>query len=307
LVAVPTETVYGLAADASNASALDRLYEVKGRPRGHPVIVHVAGVEQLPRWSCDIPPEALKLAEAFWPGPLTLVLKRSESVLEAVTGGAATVALRVPAHPLSQALLSAFAAAASEAPAGLAMPSANRFGRVSPTTAQHVVDDLGASVDLVLDGGPCEVGIESTIVDLSGEEPALLRPGGVPRGQIEAILERPLADSSPEAPRVPGSLVSHYAPRARVQLATRREIIDAVATNRSRRIAVLGLEVSIARLPAGLAVVVPVIATQYARGLYANLRALDATGADIILVEKPPETPSWAGVLDRLRRAAGTT
>jgi L-threonylcarbamoyladenylate synthase len=304
-VALPTETVYGLAADAGCEQALERLYQAKGRPRGHPVIVHLGSADQIPRWAREVPRAAHWLAEAFWPGPLTLVLKRSAAVLDAVTGGADTIALRIPAHPLARAVLEAFSAGNEHRAAGLAMPSANRFGRVSPTTAQHVADDLGTAVDLVLDGGPCEVGIESTIVDLSGEEPALLRPGGIQRAQIETVLQRPLADTSATAPRVPGSLPSHYAPRARVQLATRRQIIDAVATNKSRRIAVLGLEVSVARLPAALAVVVPVIAGVYARSLYANLRTLDATGADLILVEMPPETPAWAGVLDRLRRAAG--
>lgn len=184
------------------------------------------------------------------------------------------------------------------------MPSANRFGRVSPTTAQHVAEDLGADVDLILDGGACEVGIESTIIDLSHGEPALLRPGGIARAQIEKLLEAPLAEATPASPRAPGSLRSHYAPRARMQLVSRRQIIEAMATNRSRRIAVLALEVSVARLAAALCVVVPVIPAAYARSLYANLRTLDATGADLILVEMPPETASWAGVLDRLRRAA---
>lgn len=302
---LPTETVYGLAADASNAQALERLYEAKGRPRGHPVIVHLANAEQLPHWARDVPQAARELARAFWPGPLTLVLKRSPDVLEAVTGGADTVALRVPAHPLAHAVLEAFSEARAGAPAGLAMPSANRFGRVSPTTAQHVVEDLGAAVDLVLDGGACEVGIESTIVDLSGDHPALLRPGGIQRAQIEKVLGAPLAEPTSGAPQVPGSLPTHYAPRARMQLVSRRQIIDAIATNRSKRIAVLALEVSVARLPAAQAVVVPAIAAVYARSLYANLRALDATGADVILVEMPPQTPAWAGVLDRLRRAAG--
>ena len=305
MVAIPTETVYGLGADASNEEALDRLYQAKGRPRRHPVIVHLSGAEQMARWAKEVPTAAQKLAQAFWPGPLTLVLRKSEAVLDALTGGAGTIALRVPSHPLARSVLEAFTEAAEGRLAGLAMPSANKFGRVSPTTAQHVADDMGNAVDFVLDGGACEVGIESTIVDLSREEPTLLRPGGIQRAQLEAVLDRPLADPTPEAPRVPGSLPSHYAPRARLQLATRLQIIDALATNRSRRIAVLALEVSVPRLAASLSVVVPAIASSYARTMYANLRTLDATGADVILAERPPGSPNWAGVLDRLQRAAG--
>lgn len=303
---MPTETVYGLAADASDATALERLYQAKGRPRAHPVIVHLAGLADLDRWARDIPPVALKLAEAFWPGPLTLVLKRAEGVIDEVTGGADTIAVRVPSHPLMRSLLAAFAEALAGRPAGLAAPSANKFGKLSPTTAQHVAADLGTAVDLVLDGGSCEVGIESTIVDLSGGEPALLRPGGIQRAQIESLLGCALADPSAEAPRVPGSLASHYAPRAKLQLATRLKIIEALATNRSRRIAVLALEVSVPRLPASLSVVMPAVAAPYARALYANLRTLDASGADIILVEVPPDTPAWAAVRDRIRRAEST-
>jgi L-threonylcarbamoyladenylate synthase len=305
LVALPTETVYGLAADASNPQALEKLYRVKGRPRAHPVIVHLASAHYLPQWAREIPEAARALAKAFWPGPLTLVLKRAPAVLDAITGGADTVALRVPAHPLAQQVLAAFCAARGEGqPAGLAAPSANRFGRVSPTTAQHVVADLANDVDLVLDGGACQVGIESTIVDLSGDEPAVLRPGSISAAEIEKVLQRPLASTPEQAPRVPGSHPVHYAPRARVKLATRRQIIDALATNKGRRIAVLALEVSVPRLASSLAVVVPVIAPVYARLLYANLRLLDATGADLILIEMPPASPGWAGVLDRLRRAA---
>lgn len=303
LVAMPTETVYGLAADAGNAEALRRLYKVKGRPKAHPVIVHVAGADALARWAQTVPQAALDLAEAFWPGPLTLVLKRAEGVLDEITGGAPTVALRMPDHPLAQALLEALAARSGDRPAGLAAPSANRFGRVSPTTAAHVLADVGTDIDLVLDGGPCQLGIESTIVDLSGEQPAILRPGAVSAADLEKVLGA-LAAPSAGAPAVPGSLPSHYAPRARVQLVTRRQIIEALATNKGRRIAVLALEVSVPRLAAALCAVVPVIPAQYARALYANLRTLDAAGADIILVETPPDTPGWAAVLDRLRRAA---
>ena len=304
LVAIPTETVYGLAADATSQGALERLYKVKGRPRKHPVIVHVLDAAALSQWASDVPVAATKLAAAFWPGPLTIVLKRAAMVMDEVTGGTDTVALRSPSHSIAQAVLREMAARAGDTPVGLAMPSANRFGRVSPTTADHVLADLGADVDLVLDGGACDIGIESTIVDLSGDEPAILRPGGLSTALIEKALGCSLAAPNVDSPVVPGSLPLHYAPRARVQLANRREIIEALATNRGRRIAVLALEVSVPRLAAGLSAVVPVVAPQYARSLYANLRTLDATGADVILVEIPPSTPAWIAVLDRLRRAA---
>jgi L-threonylcarbamoyladenylate synthase len=211
----------------------------------------------------------------------------------------------VPGHPLAQSLLAAFGAGAADGrPVGIAAPSANRYGKVSPTTAQHVQADLGPDVDLILDGGPCEVGIESTIVDLTGEAVSVLRPGRIMAADIERVIGAPLAAAGEDRPRAPGSHAAHYAPRAKVQLATRRQIIDALAANRGRRIAVLALEVSVSRLPASMSAVVPVVPAQYARSLYANLRTLDATGADLILVELPPEAPGWAGVLDRLRRAA---
>jgi L-threonylcarbamoyladenylate synthase len=238
------------------------------------------------------------LAGAFWPGPLTLILKRAAHVLDAVTGGEDTVGVRVPVHPMARALLAELGGIA------LAAPSANRFGRVSPTRADHVAADLGGDVDLILDGGPCELGIESTIVDMSGETPAILRPGRILAAEIERVLGRALAAPAAQAPRAPGTLQVHYAPRARVQFATRRQIIDTLVTNKSRRIAVLAIEVSVPRLAARLAAVVPAIPAEYARSLYANLRSLDATGADIILVETPPDNPKWADVLDRLRRAA---
>ncbi|MCC6473213.1 MAG: threonylcarbamoyl-AMP synthase [Burkholderiales bacterium] len=305
LVAFPTETVYGLGADASNHEALARLYHVKGRPRAHPVIVHLRSAQDLDAWARDVPAGALALARAFWPGPLTLVLQRADRVPEAVTGGHDTIALRVPAHALARELLEAFAAAkGTGAPAGLAAPSANRYGKVSPTAAAHVVADLGAEVDLVLDGGPCEIGIASTILDLSGKAPVILRPGKLASADIERVLGRPLESAGEAPPPAPGTHPAHYAPRAKLKLASRREIIEALVTNRGRRIAVLALEVPVSRLASGLGIVIPAIAAQYARALYANLRVLDAAGADIILVETPPRTAAWTAVHDRLQRAA---
>ncbi|NUR84717.1 MAG: threonylcarbamoyl-AMP synthase, partial [Nonomuraea sp.] len=211
LVAIPTETVYGLAADAENAAAVARIFEVKGRPPTHPLIVHVGGAGQLDAWAERVPATARLLADHFWPGPLTLVLPRGPRVPLETTGGLDTMAVRVPDHPVALALLSAFGG-------GVAAPSANRFGSVSPTTAGHVRAELGDAVDFVLDGGPCEVGVESTIVDVTGETPAVLRPGGVTREDLEAVLGHPLAVPATSHVRVPGQHPSHYAPRARVVL-----------------------------------------------------------------------------------------
>lgn len=297
LVAIPTETVYGVAADARNTEALKRLYAVKRRPAGHPVIVHITGVDALGAWARDIPPFAIALAQRFWPGPLTLVLKRAEDVLDAVTGGQDTVGLRVPAHPLALALLKAF-------DSGIAAPSANRYGRLSPTTIEHVAADLGADIDAVVDGGACEVGIESTIVDCSGECPIVLRPGKITAADIEAATGLTVAAPNHNTPRAPGTLAAHYSPRAKVRLLRRTEIIEALTSHKGKRLAALAMEVSVPRLPATQVIVVPAVAASYARSLYSNLRALDATGADVILVETPPDIPAWAGVLDRLRRAA---
>ena len=299
LVGFPTETVYGLGADARNPQALARLFEVKGRPAAHPVIVHIADASALAQWARDIPEYAQRLARAFWPGPLSLVLKRAEGVLDAVTGGQDTVGLRVPSHPVAQELLQAFGG-------GIAAPSANRFGRVSPTEAGHVRADLGADVDVVLDGGRSQVGIESTIVDCSGERPVLLRPGRITAAQVEEVAQVPLAAPDETSTRAPGTLASHYAPRAKLRLLKRTGMLEAISAHKGRRIAALAIEVAVPRVSAALLIVVPAVAAEYARALYANLRALDAAGADLILVELPPDTPAWAGVLDRLRRAAGS-
>jgi len=298
LVAFPTETVYGLGADASNAEAVAKIFKAKGRPADHPVIVHLTSAADIDAFAREIPDVARKLARQFWPGPLTLVLKRAASVPNAVTGGQDTVALRVPSHPVAQALLAAFGG-------GIAAPSANKFGRVSPTTAEHVGADFGRSIALILDGGAAQVGIESTIVDLSGETPRLLRPGGVPVAAIEQLIGGELAMPGEQAPRAPGRHATHYAPRAHVKLVRRREMIEILGSHKGRRVAALALEVTMPRLAPALQRVVPAVATKYAHELYASLRALDATGADVILVEQPPQTPGWAAVNDRLRRAAG--
>jgi L-threonylcarbamoyladenylate synthase len=297
LVAFPTETVYGLGADAKNAVAVGKIYALKGRPAGHPVIVHLADAARLDEWAVEIPDAARRLAGALWPGPLTLVLKRAADVPDAVTGGQDTVGLRVPAHPVAQALLAAFGG-------GIAAPSANKFGRVSPTLPEHVFADFALEVPLILDGGATNVGIESTIVDLSGERPRLLRPGGVPAAAIEELLGEPLAAADAAAPRAPGALPSHYAPKAHVKLVKRVQMLEMLSSHKGRRLGVLALEVKVPRLNPALQRVVPAIASQYAHDLYAAMRALDAQNVDLILVETPPASPAWAAIHDRLARAA---
>ena len=301
LVAFPTETVYGLGADASNPAAVAKIFAAKGRPADHPVIVHLPAAEQLDAWARVVPDAARQLAAAFWPGPLTLILKRRPRVPDAVTGGQDTVGLRVPNHPLALDLLRAFEG-------GLAAPSANRFGRISPTSAAHVRDELGTAVALVLDGGPCRVGIESTIVDCSRERPAILRPGMIGAAEIGRALgiDR-LAEAAADRPRVSGALESHYAPAAPLRLLAGGEIERELrlALRRGERVAVLAFDAPCLideRLQWRMAA--PDSAT-YARELYAALRTLDGACADLILVEAPPQGAQWLAIADRLARAAG--
>jgi L-threonylcarbamoyladenylate synthase len=298
LVAFPTETVYGLGADAANAYAVHRIFEVKGRPADHPVIVHLAGVQELPLWAREVQPAALRLAERFWPGPLTLILKRAPGVLDVVTGGQDTVGLRVPAHPVAHALLEAFGG-------GIAAPSANRFGRISPTTAHHVRDELGDRVDLVLDGGSCTVGIESTIVDLSAGDAVVLRPGQIGAGDIEAALGAPVSRPTAASPRASGTLAAHYAPTRPLLLVAAQELETVVREHAARgTVAVLASRARPANTPAKVWEVSPSAAEDYARMLYAGLRDLDRTECALLVVEAPPTGPEWVAVHDRLRRAA---
>jgi L-threonylcarbamoyladenylate synthase len=301
LVAFPTETVYGLGADATRPEAVARIFAAKGRPADHPLIVHLAPEARLEDWAADVPEAARRLAAAFWPGPLTLILKKSPRVPDIVTGGQDTVGLRCPSHPVAQALLREFARIGSGAVAG---PSANRFGHVSPTQAQHVRDEFGPEL-LVLDGGACEVGVESTIVDLSRGVPVLLRPGAVSRDALGKALGMALADRDANAPRASGTLASHYATRAPLDLVEASRLAEHVraAVAAGRRVAVL------ARRPAGEEGAMPWReaprdAAGYAHDLYASLRELDANGADLIVVESPPGEASWEAVRDRLARAA---
>lgn len=310
LVALPTETVYGLGADASNTDAVRRVFEVKGRPVDHPLIVHLATAAQLDDWATDVPDAARALADAFWPGPLTLLLHRSPKVSDAVTGGRPTIALRVPDHPLALAVLRAFGG-------GVAAPSANRFGRVSPTTAAHVRADLGDDVDLVLDGGPCDVGVESTIVDLTGAEPVVLRTGAITVDGLTEVLGVPVtvhedaaegsgADASRGA-RAPGMLASHYAPDARVHVVDVADAVGVLTRLLATEDGLVGLVAPqvLADVPDGVVELEPVgPPEEYATVLYARLRQADRLGLrDLVCVPPPPEGIGLA-VLDRLRRAA---
>ncbi|HEU4517053.1 MAG TPA: L-threonylcarbamoyladenylate synthase [Steroidobacteraceae bacterium] len=297
LVAFPTETVYGLGADAANPAAVARVFAAKGRPTTHPLIVHVSGLAAARAWVDGIPDAAARLADAFWPGPLTLVMPKSARVSGAVTGGQASVALRAPAHPVARALLAAFGR-------GIAAPSANRYGRISPTRAADVREELGERVALVLDGGDCEVGLESTIVACLDGRVTLLRPGSVSRSQVADVVGS-VSDAGIDAPRAPGSDRAHYAPAtplAVVPASGLRAAVDA-ALAEGGRVAVLARSaqagderVSFRRMPESPAA--------YARALYAALRALDASGAARIVVEAVPEGEAWAAVADRLGRAA---
>ena len=304
LVAFPTETVYGLGADAENPAAVAAIYAAKGRPQDHPVIVHLAPGADLAHWAAEIPAEAHLLAAAFWPGPLTLILKRASNIPDAVSGGQDTVGLRCPAHPVAIALLNAFKGGQG----GIAAPSANKFGHVSPTLAQHVRDEFAAdgSVAMVLDGGPSQVGIESTIVDLSRmatHGPVLLRPGQVSADAIEAVIGRRPQPADAAAPRASGTLESHYAPRTPVAMQEflPLEVTVAALSQSGHKIALLHIS-EFADVFASLRM--PADPDGYAYALYAALREMDGRGADVILVEAPPQGASWLGVNDRLRRAA---
>jgi L-threonylcarbamoyladenylate synthase len=297
LVSFPTETVYGLGADARNAEAVRRIFAAKKRPSEHPLIVHIADAKALDRWARSVPNDARALATAFWPGPLTLILPRAEGVSDVVTGGEHSVGLRVPDNAVARDLLARFAALGGD---GIAAPSANRFGRVSATTAQHV---FGESVALILDGGACTHGIESTIVAFTEDEPTLLRLGAIPVDRIEAILGGRLQMAGATAPRASGTLASHYAPRTPAKLFASDDLRTALAARPGAHIAVLAH--SIAQPPSfeGVWFDAPSHDAAYAQSLYANLRALDALAADEIWIEAPPDGTEWSAVRDRLRRA----
>jgi L-threonylcarbamoyladenylate synthase len=301
LVAFPTETVYGLGANAQNPAAVRKIFEAKGRPETHPVIVHLDSPRFLHRWVRDVPDVATKLAERFWPGPLTMVMQRAANVHDIVTGGQDTVAIRVPQHPMAQQLLTAFGG-------GIAAPSATRYGRVSPTRAEHERDELGDAVKVILDGGESQIGLESTIVAFEGSSVRLLRPGAVTAGQIRQVVAELEIGAGLDSPRVPGSAASHYAPTTPMTIVPAGEI-DAHAAALSeggRRVAVLAQ-----RLPLRAHKYVTWINAgrrpeQYGHDLYANLRTLDKAGCQQILVQDVPEGERWEAIRDRLLRAASS-
>lgn len=305
LVGLPTETVYGLAADAGSDPAVARIFTAKGRPSDHPLIVHVAGVDGVNAFAHDVPAFAQRLIQAFWPGPLTLILPRRPEAGAAAAAGQDSVGLRCPSHPVAHALLKACEALGVR---GVAAPSANLFGRVSPTTAAHVQGEFGDGL-LVLDGGACEVGIESTIVDCTRGAPVLLRPGGVTREQIEAACGQPLRTreelASPD-PRASGTLEAHYAPQAKVRLMEAQALQTAldVLGPQASAVAVYARSPMRAPAPGVLLRRMPEQAEDAARELFAALRGFDLAGVKLIWVETPPATPAWEGVRDRLQRAA---
>ena len=299
LVALPTETVYGLAARADDDDAVAKIFAAKGRPADHPLIVHVRGRDEALAFADGLSDAAERLIAAFWPGPVTVIVRRAPGRAGAAAAAAPTVALRSPAHPVARAVLER---CAQLGVLGVAAPSANRFGRVSPTTAAHVSDEFGPDL-LVLDGGPCELGIESAIVDCSSEAPVLLRPGVITRERLEEALGTPLHEAEAESPRAPGTLESHYAPRATLRLMSASEMKTALQVLPAT---IQGLAVYSRTAPRRhpLVQVMPDDPRAVARELFAVLRAFDARGVKLIWVEQPPDTPDWEGVNDRLQRAA---
>jgi L-threonylcarbamoyladenylate synthase len=332
LVAFPTETVYGLGADASNASAIKKLYEAKGRPSSHPVIVHLHHVEQISNWAIDIPESAAILARAFWPGPMTLVMKRTAKVLDAVTGGQDTVGLRIPSHPLALAVLKEFGG-------GLVAPSANKFGRLSPTSAADVRAEFGDELAMVLDGGSCQVGIESTIIDLTSGRPRILRPGMISVSMIYSVLGEKfdsrewdrrdsgsarvdttakeklndVASDEEHDIRVPGSLASHYAPVTPLYLIPSSEFSTFLDSQLQvdRNITVVSFRSPSNEFTERTWATLPKNPSEFARLIYSTLRRLDALHPRMIILESPPVSTTgtdpldaWSGINDRLSRAS---
>jgi L-threonylcarbamoyladenylate synthase len=303
-IGLPTETVYGLAADASNGDAVTKIFSAKGRPVDHPLIVHLASAEEAKAWAADWPEAADKLAAAFWPGPMTLIVKRAAHVLDVVTGGQDTVGLRVPSHPVAQAVLTRFGR-------GLAAPSANQFGQVSPTTALHVAAEFPDRLLMILDGGACEVGVESTIIDVSGRGGRgvrVLRPGRVRTSEIEQVLGATLSEHSDDAPRVSGALPSHYAPKTQtLMLATARLKMQLrafrQAQDRGPMRCVITHSFDVEPAERVRVIRLAADAQTWERELYALLRALDAERYGTLIIEAPPAAPEWDAVNDRVTRA----
>ncbi len=305
LVAFPTETVYGLGADASNPEAVLQIFNVKGRPTHHPLIVHIGNANQLKFWAQKIPEDAKKLASAFWPGPLTLILNKKAHVPFAVTGGQNTIGLRVPDHPVALALLNKFEG-------GIAAPSANIYSRISPTQASHVEEELGDNVDMILDGGACRFGVESTIIDLTDPTPKLLRPGHISIAEIEAVLGIELIvvtpnfnERKPSENRASGMMPTHYAPTTPAALCE-HDKLEAILNNlrnQNKRIGLLSYQFNPPENRFMHMLCMPEQAESYAQILYACLRDLDSRNLDIILIEQTPETEAWRAINDRIRKA----
>lgn len=308
-VAFPTETVYGLGADITIPSAINRIFEIKGRPAYHPLIVHFAEIDRLHYWATEVPKPAQQLAEHFWPGPLTLILPKSSRVPLNVTGGQNTVALRIPDHPVALALLRALGENKA-----LAAPSANRFGRVSPTSASHVYEEFGSEVSIVLDGGSCKVGLESTIISFCDSTPILLRPGGIPIASLEDVLKQKIVfrNNKNITAHAPGTLASHYAPITPLEIWPTESI-----QQRAQELAKKGLQITLitwsghnqlARDTANIHYfLMPANPTEYGHQLYATLRELDQKGFFRLLAEAPPDDLAWLAISDRLQRASFTT
>lgn len=298
LVAIPTETVYGLAADARNPEALRKIFQAKHRPIDHPLIVHIANVYQLSEWATDIPDSAYLLAETFWPGPLTLILKKAPGVSDLVTGNQATIGIRIPNHPIALELLHRFEG-------GVAAPSANLFGRISPTTANAVQEELGSAVNLILEGGQSEIGVESTILDLSGDNPVILRPGMITAPQIAAILKKNVTELAKNSPRVSGSLESHYAPQTVAKLISPENLERFLngLDSADLPLAVLTRHDLIIPNKAVHVVKMPVDAKKYAQQLYKILREIDKKQFSQIIIEAVPSGAEWEGIRDRLTKA----
>jgi L-threonylcarbamoyladenylate synthase len=299
LVAFPTETVYGLGADASNPAALQKIFQAKGRPMDHPLIVHLGDIRKLLTWATDVSAQATRLAQAFWPGPLTLIFKKAAGVSDLLTGGQDTIGLRVPDHPVAHALLSAFGG-------GVAAPSANRYGRISPTTAAAVHEELGDKVDMILKGGQCEVGVESTIVDVSGDEVVILRPGMITAQQIEDVLQETVRSSQQHSPRVSGSHESHYAPLTPVKLVDAEQLDDYFKKLSADDfpLAVIGLQQPKINQLDVTWIRMSLQPKMYAHDLYATLREADKKNFRQIIIECVPADVSWDAIRDRLQRAA---
>ncbi len=298
LVAFPTETVYGLGADASNPDAVKRIFAAKNRPENHPLIVHLASFEQFDLWAQDIPESAVVLAEHFFPAPLAVILKKRPEVSETVTGGQKTIALRIPNHPVALELLRAFGG-------GIAAPSANRFCRISPTQAQHVADELGESVDMILDGGACQIGVESTILDLSGDKPTILRFGQITRSELEFVLQTKVCTPDSLAKmtvKTAGMMAIHYAPTTPA-VRCDSELLAVLLQDENQKVGVLTCGSNISSTQNRTVISLPTDSTIYAQNLYAKLRELDALNLDLILVEQPPQSEMWAAINDRLSKA----